>query len=181
MTQKITVRDATTADLPAILTIHNAAVAETTAIWDVDPEDLYDRVTWHQEQVRDGYPVLVADLDGVVAGYASYGPWRAKPGYRHTMENSVYVGEEFHHRGVATALMTELLERARKAKVHAMIAGVESSNTASLALHRKLGFEVVGTLPEVGWKFDRWLDLTLLQLTFPGPHRVASLRHAVGK
>lgn len=166
MAHKTAVRDATEADLPAILTIHNAAIAETTAIWDIDPEDLYDRIAWHKSHVRGGFPVLVAEIDGEIAGYASYGPWRSKAGYQYTVENSVYVNQKFQRRGVASQLLTELLRHARKARVHVMIAGIESNNTVSIALHKKFGFEVVGQMPDVGRKFDRWLDLTLMQLTF---------------
>ncbi|MFI6869328.1 GNAT family N-acetyltransferase [Nocardia sp. NPDC050406] len=160
------VRDARASDLPEILAIHNNAIAETTAIWDTELADLDERTAWFQARTRAGCPILVAEIDGAVAGYASYGQFRPKSGYRFSVENSVYVAERFHRRGVARALMAELLVRARQGGVHAMIAAIESSNTVSIALHEKFGFRVVGQLPEVGRKFDRWMDLTLMQLLF---------------
>ncbi|WP_174361667.1 GNAT family N-acetyltransferase [Nocardia paucivorans] len=162
----ITIRDARMEDLPAILVIHNRAIAETTAIWDTEPVELDERLAWFRNRTAAGRPVLAAEIDGELAGYATYGPWRPKIGYRHTVEDSVYVDERFHRRGVATALLTELIARARRAgDVHAVIAAIESGNTASIALHERFGFRTVGVLPEVGRKFDRWMDLTLMQLT----------------
>lgn len=160
------IRDAQETDLPAILAIHNAAIAETTAIWDTAPVDLAERLAWWRARTAAGFPVLVAEIDGAVTGYASYGQWRPKSGYRFTVENSVYVADRFHRRGIATALLTELLARAERAgSVHAVIAAIESSNTTSITLHEKFGFRTVGVLPEVGHKFGGWMDLTLMQLT----------------
>ncbi|SUD47457.1 N-acyltransferase YncA [Nocardia otitidiscaviarum] len=158
------VRDARPSDLPEILVIHNHAIAETTAIWDTELADLGERTAWFQARTDAGCPILVAEIDGAVAGYASYGQFRPKSGYRFSVENSVYVSDRFHRRGVATALMSELLARARRGGVHAMIAAIESGNTTSIALHEKFGFAIVGQLPEVGHKFGRWMDLTLMQL-----------------
>lgn len=109
-------------------------------------------------------PVLVAVDDDGVAGFATYGPWRPKTGYRFTMENSVYVHPKRRGRGVANALMPALLERARAGEVHALVAGIEATNASSLALHEKFGFREVGLLPEVGFKFGRRLDLVYVQL-----------------
>lgn len=161
------IRDARRDDLPAILVIHNRAIVDTTANWDENEVDLADRDRWFDQRAADCHPILVAEIDGVVAGFASYGPWRARSGYRYTVENSVYVADVYHRRGVATALLAELLERARRGGIHAVVAGIEASNLTSIALHEKFGFRVVGRLPEVGTKFDRWLDLVLMQLTLP--------------
>lgn len=159
------VRDATTGDLPGILEIHNEAIANSTAIWDETLADLDERRRWLDDRRVNGFPVLVADVDGAVAGYASYGVWRAKSGYRYTVENSVYVHVDHHRRGIATALMTALIERARAGGIHVIVASVESSNTTSIALHERFGFRIVAQMPEVGRKFGRWLDMTYLQLT----------------
>ena len=161
------IRDAEVDDLPAILDIHNNAIAESTAIWDEQQVDLADRLAWFEQRRAAGFPVLVCMVDEVVAGYATYGPWRPKSGYRYTVENSVYVAADFHRRGIASLLLTELLRRAGAAGIHAVVAGIETSNTTSIALHEKFGFRIVGQLPEVGVKFGRWLDLTLMQLTLP--------------
>lgn len=162
------IRDARPDDLPAILAIHNTNIAESTAIWDTEPVGLDNRTTWFRDRTAAGLPILVADIDGDLAGYAGYGPWRTKSGYRFTVENSVYVDHRFHRRGIATALLTELIARAHRAgTVHAMIAAIESSNAGSIQLHERFGFRTVGVLPEVGHKFDHWMDLTLMQLTLP--------------
>ncbi len=161
------VRDATSEDLPALLTIHNDAIATTTAIWDEQQVDLDDRRGWLEIRRAAGFPVLVAELEGEVAGYASYGPWRPKFGYRFTVENSVYTHPGHRRRGVANALMPALLERARAGDVHSIVAGIESTNTVSIALHEKHGFRRVAHLPQVGFKFGRWLDLDYLQLSLP--------------
>ena len=159
-----TVRDATLADAADLLAIQNEAVRTTTAIWDEAEVDLADRSDWLAGLLSAGLPVLVAEVDGTVAGYASYGPWRARSGYRHTVENSLYVLASHHGRGLASALFDALLARARQADIHRMVAMIESGNTVSIDLHARRGFRVVGRLPEVGRKFDRWLDLTILQL-----------------
>ncbi|MCX4098678.1 GNAT family N-acetyltransferase [Nocardia sp. alder85J] len=163
-----TIRDAREDDLPAILAIHNDNIAVSTAIWDDQQVGLDERLAWWKSRTAAGHPVLVAEVDGRVAGYASYGQFRPKIGYRHSVENSVYVADAFHRRGIATALLAELVERARlSGTAHAVIAAIESTNTVSIALHEKFGFRTVGVMPEVGRKFDRWLDLTLMQLTLP--------------
>ncbi|MEV6769717.1 N-acetyltransferase family protein [Nocardia sp. NPDC051030] len=158
------VRDARESDLPEILVIHNNAIAETTAIWDTEPADLSEREAWFATRTAAGHPVLVVEIDGAVAGYASYGQFRPKSGYRFSVENSVYVADRFQRRGVAKALMTELLVRAQRGGIHTMIAAIESSNATSIAMHEKFGFAVVAQLPEMGFKFGRWMDLTLMQI-----------------
>lgn len=160
----MTIRDATPADAAGLLTIHNEAVRETSAIWDETEVDLADRAAWLGDRLAAGLPVLVAEVDGVVAGYASYGPWRPKSGYRHTVENSLYVLASHHGRGLASALFDALLVRARHDGLHRMVAMIESSNTISIDLHARRGFRVVGQMPQVGQKFGHWLDLTIMQL-----------------
>jgi L-amino acid N-acyltransferase YncA len=159
------IRDAKHDDLPAILEIHNDAIRTTTAIWDEHEVDLADRREWFAARRSAGLPVLVADVDGRAIGFATYGPWRPKTGYRFTVENSVYVHPDHRGRGAATALLSALIEHARDGDVHAIIAGIEATNAGSIALHEKFGFRQVALLPEVGFKFDRWLDLTYLQLS----------------
>lgn len=157
--------DAAEADLPGILEIYNDAVHNTLAIWNETPVDLVNRRDWWQARRAQGYPVLVArDAQGTVLGYASFGDWRAFEGFRHTVEHSVYIHPEARGQGIARALMTALIDRARGLGKHVMVAGIESGNAASIALHRKLGFELTAEMPQVGCKFGRWLDLTFLQL-----------------
>ena len=152
-------------DLPAILEIHNDAIRTTTAIWDEHEVDLADRRAWFDARRSAGLPVIVAESDGGVIGFATYGPWRPKTGYRFTVENSVYVHPDHRGRGAATSLLSTVIEHARDGDVHAIVAGIEATNAASIALHEKFGFRHVALLPEVGFKFGRWLDLTYLQLS----------------
>lgn len=164
MSTPATLRDATPADLPAILAIYNHAVAETTAIWNETLVDLDNRKAWYDLRQARGFPILVAEVGGKIAGYASYGDWRPFDGFRHSVEHSVYVEKDFYGRGLGKALMTALIERARAGKIHVMIAAIEAGNTGSIALHKSLGFRLVGTHHEVGQKFGRWLDLTMMEL-----------------
>ncbi len=168
MTQATLIRDATEADLAAIRDIYNHAVEHTTAIWNETVVDLDNRREWFAMRRARGFPVLVAEKDGKIAGYASYGDWRAFEGFRHTVEHSVYVEKDHQGAGIGKQLMTALIKRAGENGIHVMIAGIEAGNQASIALHEKLGFRNGGTFHEVGTKFGRWLDLTFMELRVPG-------------
>lgn len=158
-------RDAAERDLPAITAIYNLAVERTTAIWNDRLVDVADRAAWLAERTGTGFPVIVAvDEADAAIGYATYGPFRPHDGFRHSVEHSVYVHESQRGRGLGSALMLAIIERARAEGRHAMIAGVDAGNAGSIALHERLGFERVGLLPQVGVKFGRWLDLAFLQL-----------------
>jgi phosphinothricin acetyltransferase len=165
---RFTIRDARDVDLPAILAITNHEVLHTTAVWTLTPVTLESRIAWLRERQAAGFPVLVAASDDDrVLGFASYGKFRAWEGYRLTVEGSVYVERHVRRRGIGTALLVALIRAARDQGLHAMIAGIEAGNLASIALHARLGFREVGRLPAVGRKFDRWLDLVLMQLILP--------------
>jgi len=157
------IRPATDDDLPAILAIYNDAVRHTTAIWNDTVVDLESRRAWKAARAALGYPVLVGEADGAVVAYGSFGDFRAFDGYRFTVEHSVYVGERARRRGIASALVAALIAEAAALGKHVMIAGIAADNEASIALHRKLGFVETGRMPEVGFKFGRWLDLVLMQ------------------
>ena len=159
------IRDAQEADLQGILQIYNDAVQNSTAIWNDTPVDLASRRAWLAERREQGNPVLVAlSEDGQVVGYASYGPWRPHEGFRHTVEHSVYVRQGQRGSGVGRALMRDLISHARGAGRHVMVGAIESENRASIHMHQQLGFIHVGQMRQVGCKFGRWLDLTLVQL-----------------
>ncbi len=164
MLQPVLIRDAVEADLPAIRDIYNHAVEHTTAIWNDVLIDVDNRRAWLELRRAKGFPVLVAERDGKVAGYASYGDWRAFDGYRHTVEHSVYVDKDCRGAGIGKKLMLELIARAKASGMHVMIAAIEAENTPSIALHERLGFRLVGIHREVGIKFGRWLDLAAMEL-----------------
>lgn len=158
------IREAQERNASAIAEIYNDAVINTTAIWNENTVDTANRIQWIASRQAAGFPVLVAVENQIVIGYASYGDWRPWDGYRHTVEHSVYVHKNGRGKGVGGMLMAALIERARVHGKHMMIAGIESENSASIALHKKLGFSDGGRLSQVGCKFGRWLDLTFLQL-----------------
>lgn len=159
------IRSATEADLPAILTIYNHAVAHTTAIWNETPSDLEGRRAWLRERQGRGFPILIADDAGQVVGYASFGDFRPFEGYRITCEHSVYVAQGARRRGMGTALVAALIEEARKLGKQAMVGAIDAANADSIGLHQKLGFVEVARMPGVGTKFGRTLDLVLMQKT----------------
>ncbi len=158
----MSVREATQADLPRILAITNQAIAETTALWTIAPATLETRGAWMTERLAAGFPVLVAEADGTVAGFGSFGPFRPHDGYLHTVEHSLYVDPAWQGRGLGGALLEALVARARALGKHAMVGGIEAGNAASTRLHERARFTAAGTLPQVGRKFDRWLDLTFM-------------------
>jgi L-amino acid N-acyltransferase YncA len=162
---EINIRAAVDADIPTITAIYNDAVVSTVAVWNDDTVDEDNRRAWLQAHRLPGTCALVAEDDaGTVLGYATYGAFRSYDGFRHTVENSIYVDGRRRAGGVGTALLTALVDHARDAGKHVMVAAIESGNTASVRLHAKVGFEECGTVRQVGTKFGRWLDMTLMQL-----------------
>ena len=157
------IRPAAEADLPAIREIYNDAVVNSVAIWNDAVVDLANRRQWFGARVAQGFPVLVAAEEGTAIGYASFGDFRAFDGYRFTVEHSVYVASEARRRGAASALIAALVERARELGKHVMVGGIAGENEASIRLHRKLGFVESARMPEVGFKFGRWVDLVFMQ------------------
>ena len=163
MAGAVQILEAAESDLAGLLTIYNDVVATSTAIYSHLPVTLDDRRQWWRARVAQAYPVLVArDASGVV-GFASFGDFRAWPGYRFTVEHSVHVRADGRGRGVGTALLAGLFPRAAALNKHVMIGGVDADNAASIRFHERLGFAQAGRLREVGYKFDRWLDLVFLQ------------------
>ncbi|MDA4137329.1 MAG: GNAT family N-acetyltransferase [Thaumarchaeota archaeon] len=162
----IAVRDARRADLPALLDIYNDAVLASPATFDLEPLTLAQRRRWFSEHGR-LHPLVVAESDQRVVGYASLSPFRDKPGYSKSAEDSVYVHKDFQGRGVGTMLMKEILARAVNLGYHTIVAGIVPPNEASVRLHEGLGFAYVGNFKEVGFKFLRWQDVAFYQLFLP--------------
>lgn len=160
----ITIKQATAADLPAILEIYNDVIVNTTAVYDYNPHTLAMRQQWFETKQQQGFPVFVAEENGEVLGFSSIGPFRAWAAYQYTVENSIYVAAAARGRGIAKLLMPPLIDAARQLKLHTMVAGIDASNEVSIVLHKKFGFKEVAHFTEVGYKFNRWLDLKFLQL-----------------
>lgn len=165
----ISIRPATTADVPGILDIYNDAILHTTAVYNYLPHTPDMRMNWFLEKKDQGFPVLVADIEGVVAGYSCLGHFRAFAAYKYTAESSVYVHADHRGKGIARALMQPLIEAAQALDLHAIVAGIDADNTASIKLHEQFGFVEVARFKQVGYKFDKWLDLLFLQLLLPTP------------
>ncbi|RZS54577.1 GNAT family N-acetyltransferase [Sphaerotilus mobilis] len=155
---------------PAILAILNDAIVHTTALYDYQPRSMANMVTWFDVKRQGGFPVIgIEDAAGTLLAFGSYGTFRAFPAFKYTVEHSVYVHPDHRGRGLGLRVMLALIEAARRAERHALIGAIDASNAGSIALHERLGFRLVGTLPQVGFKFGRWLDLALYQLTLDTP------------
>jgi phosphinothricin acetyltransferase len=163
------ITDAVEADLQRITRIYNDVLVTSTAIFNEVPVTVEERIDWWKERVQQGYPVLVATNEGSVIGFATFGDFRPWPGYRFTVEGTIHIDSSARRQGVGTALLKVMIERARAMGKHVMVAGVESTNLASLQFLEGFGFERAGHLREVGYKFDRFLDLTFLQYWLTPP------------
>ena len=157
------IRPATPEDLPGILEITNDVIATSTAIYFDDPLTLENRKRWFEDRRLLGYPVLVAEAAGQVAGFSSFGDFRPWPGYRFTVEHSLLVRDGFRGQGIGEGLVKALWPIAAALGKHMIIAGVDAENDGSIRFHERLGFAKTAHLKEVGFKFGRRLDLVLLQ------------------
>lgn len=151
-------------DFEVIQRIYADAVTNSASSFEIEAPSSDELRRRHARLVDCGYPYLVAELDGDLAGYCYAGPFRDRPAYRTTVENSVYVGREFQRRGVGRALLEQLIRECESRGFRQMIAVIGGTkNAASVRLHERVGFEPVGVLHKVGWKFDAWQDVTLMQ------------------
>ena len=165
------VRPAAQADLVRITEIYAGHVRHGTATFELEPPDEAEVERRWTALVTQGYPYLAAEAGGVVAGYAYAGPYRPRPAYRQTVEDSIYLAPEFIGRGIGKLLLAELIDRCAANDYRQMIAVIgDRANTASIRLHEKFGFRMVGVLEEVGFKFGRWIDTVLMQKALKGHH-----------
>jgi phosphinothricin acetyltransferase len=158
------IRAALETDLPEILQIYNEAVLTTTATYDYEPRTLASQQAWFADHLQTGYPVFVADGDQGVAGWSSLSRYHTRYGYRFTAENSIYVAADRRGQGIGKQLMVPLIQSARQMGLRAILAGIDAENQASLRLHTHFGFEPVAHFKQIGYKFDRWLDVIFLEL-----------------
>ena len=160
----LAIRPATPADIPTIRRIYADAVERGTASFEYEPPSEAEMTRRMQALLDKGLPYFVAELGGVLDGYAYAGLYHGRPGYRFTLEDSVYIAPDMHRRGIGRALLAALIETAEGRGFRQMVAIIgDSEHTASIALHAALGFQHVGTLKNVGFKFGRWLDSVLMQ------------------
>lgn len=156
-------------DLPEVLAIYNDIILTSTAVYMNEPQTLQEKKQWYIEHNQAGYPLLVYEEEGEVAGFATYSQFRPYPGFKYTMEHSVYIHKAHYQKGIATKLMRELIRIAEAQGVKTLVAGIDALNMGSIKAHEKLGFEHVGTIKNAGSKFGQWLDLVFYQLHLPGP------------
>ncbi|HEX3133638.1 MAG TPA: GNAT family N-acetyltransferase [Planctomycetota bacterium] len=158
----VALRPASTGDLAVINAIYTHSVLHSTATYQTDPSTDAERAAWfnaHDPQ----HPVIVAEVDGRVVGWGSLSPFHLRAAFNCTVEESVYIHQDFHRHGIGKAILTELLKRAKELGHHRVIAAISGDQEPSLALHESLGFTERGRLTEVGFKFGRWLDLVYLE------------------
>ena len=153
-----------------ILDILNEAIVNSTAVYDYAPRPASSMPAWFAAKRAGGFPVLGVEADdGTLLGFATYGTFRGWAAYKYTVEHSVYVHAAHRGRGLGETLLAALVERARAQDLHVLVGGLDASNAASIALHRKLGFTHAGTIAQAGFKFGRWLDLAFYQLRLETP------------
>jgi L-amino acid N-acyltransferase YncA len=158
------IRPAQAHDVAAITRIYDHAVQHGTASFETEPPDEAEMARRQSALINGGFPCLVAELEGEIAGYAYAGPYRTRPAYRFTVEDSVYIAPQAHRRGVGRALLDRLLIEAQTRGFRQVIAVIgDSAQLPSIALHEACGFRHIGTLEAVGFKFGRWLDSVLMQ------------------
>ena len=160
----ISIRNATENDLQPMLDIYNEIIMNTTAIFQYDPHTLEQRKEWFAQKKKENYPVFVAEENNMIVGFSTFGQFRNWQAYKYSVENSVYVKADCRGKGIGKLLLQPLIDAAKGMQLHTIIAGIVADNEASIALHKQFGFVEVAHFKEVGYKFDKWLDLKFLQL-----------------
>ena len=160
----VSLRPATPADIPAICRIYAHAVRHGTASFEIEPPDEIEMARRQKVLLDGGYPYLIAEAEGALLGYAYAGAYRARPAYRFSVEDSIYLDPQRHSRGIGRLLLDALIAESERRGFRQMIAVIgDSAQTPSIALHRAAGFEMIGTIRNVGFKHGRWLDSVLMQ------------------
>lgn len=163
------IRDAVLGDLPSMLRIYNHAITHLVATFDLEPQTIAQREVWFHKHNKN-HPLIVAEWEQEVVGYCCLSTFREKPAYNQTVELSVYIDAEQRGRGIGTALLSEILQRAKQLGYHTVISGIVGGNEASVKLHEKFGFTLAGRFQEVGFKFGEWHDVYFYQLLLGQEH-----------
>jgi phosphinothricin acetyltransferase len=161
---KTTIRAYKTEDTQAILEIINYNILHSTALYDYNTRTLEQQMSILADKQSKNFPVIVAEIDGVVVGFGMYSEFRFREAYKFTVEHSVYVSQDHHGKGIGKLLLEELIVLAKEQNLHTMIAVIDSENQSSVEFHEKFGFKTVGIIKESGFKFDRWLHSVFMQL-----------------
>lgn len=155
-----------------ILAIFNEAILNSTALYDYKPRSRDSMAAWFENKRKGNFPVIGAvDASGELLGFGSYGTFRAWPAYKYTVEHSIYVAAPHRGKGLGKLLLQEVINTAQEQNYHALVGGIDSSNTPSIQLHQRFGFQHAGTIRQVGFKFGRWLDLAFYELLLRTPEQ----------
>lgn len=160
----VIIRNATKNDMQPMLDIYNEIIKNTTAVFQYEPHTLQQRAEWFAQKQKENYPVFIAEENNIVLGFSTFGQFRNWQAYKHSVENSVYVKADCRGKGIGKLLLQPLIDAAKQMQFHTIIAGIVADNEASIALHKQFGFVEIAHFKEVGYKFDKWLDLKFLQL-----------------
>lgn len=155
---------------PQILEIFNEAILNSTALYDYQPRTMQNMKAWFGNKNRNNFPVIgVTNEEGELLGFGSYGSFRAWPAYKYTVEHSLYIKKDHRGRGLGKIILSEIIKNATSQEYHCLVAGIDSTNHASIALHKSFGFWFSGNIKHAGYKFSKWLDLEFYQLILPTP------------
>ncbi|PCJ97735.1 MAG: GNAT family N-acetyltransferase [Flavobacteriaceae bacterium] len=164
MSEQLIIRPATHKDVPEILEILNFEIKNSTVVYDYEERSLTQQLEWFNSKRESNMPVLIVEKDAKILGYGTFGIYRPWEAYKYSVEHSIYVCNTARGLGVGKKLMETLISQAKNKGYHTMIAGIDAENNGSYSFHEKFGFKEVGRFNEVGYKFDRWLDLIFMQL-----------------
>jgi phosphinothricin acetyltransferase len=161
---QLIIRDAKIEDLASVLKIVNFEIEHTTSIYDYKKRTLDEQIIWFEKKRIEKMPVIIAEFSGNILGFGTFGIFRPWDGYQFSVEHSIYVERKYRNKGVGIKIIRKLIQLAKKQGYHAMIAGVDATNSKSIEFHKKFGFQEVGRFNEIGYKFEKWLDLVFMQL-----------------
>ncbi|MEK8179952.1 N-acetyltransferase family protein [Flavobacterium buctense] len=161
---EISIRPYRKEDVQPIVDIINYNILNSTALYDYHPRTLEQQEAIFEDKLKKGFPIIVATIEEKVVGFGYYSEFRFREAYRFTVEHSVYVDNDFHGKGIGKIIMQNLIDLAKKQKLHTMIAVIDSENQSSVTFHEQFGFKTVAVLKETGFKFDRWLHSQIMQL-----------------
>ncbi|WP_264521424.1 GNAT family N-acetyltransferase [Flavobacterium sp. N1994] len=161
---EITIRPYITEDVETIVAILNYYIANSTALYDYEPRTFEQQISIFEDKLNKGFPIIVATIEERVVGFGYYSEFRFREAYKYTVEHSVYVLPNEHGKGIGKKIIDNLIELAKKQKLHTMIGVIDAENESSIAFHTQIGFNTVGIIKESGYKFERWLHSVIMQL-----------------
>jgi phosphinothricin acetyltransferase len=160
----VIIRNAKRDDLPSILKIVNYEIENTTSVYDYKTRTLQNQIAWFEKKKLKKMPVIIAEKNGYVIGFGTFGIFRPWEGYQFSAEHSIYMNKNFRGKGTGKKIMNKLIQLAKEQNFHIMIAGIDANNTKSIKFHHNFGFKEVGRFDQIGFKFEKWLDLIFMQL-----------------